>query len=140
MAYSQFLQHKAFKFQINIGPGYREGELLVCCCVLKALDNWLTQDEHERVLPSADLLKKELFDICNEVNIMYEQGRLTEFWEVKYIKSVSDLRTALQQAYSHAYTASEEYDDGRYLPASENIHRCHDNIKRALTNILISHY
>ncbi len=138
MAYSQFMQNKAFKFQINISPDHREGEMLVCHCTLKALDNWLTQDGHEKILPSVAMLNSELLDIRNEINTMYDQGKLTEFWQAKFIKSVSDLRTAVQQAYSHAYTASEEYDDGNHQAASENIHHCHDNIKRAASNILIS--
>jgi hypothetical protein len=138
MAYSQFLQHKAFKFQINIGPGHKEGEMLVCRCVLEALDNWLTQVGHERILPSVAMLNSELLGIRNEIDTMYDQGKLTEYWQAKFIKSASDLKIAVQQAYTHAYTASEENDDGNHQAASENIHHCHDSIKRAIANILIS--
>lgn len=111
--------------------------MLICRCVLEALDNWLTQDGHERILPSAVTLKGELLDVRNEINSMYDQGKLNELWQAKVLNSVSDLKTAIQQAYSHAYTASEEYDDGDHQAASEHIHQCHDYIKNAISNILM---
>jgi hypothetical protein len=138
MAYSQFLQYMARKHQINVGPRYMGGEMLVCRCVLEGLDRWLTHDGHERILPSINILLERLLGIRNEIDVMHYDGRLMHFLNFRIITSIADLKGNIQQAYACAYAADQAYENNDYLSASGYIHSCHSSIRNALTTILIT--
>jgi hypothetical protein len=137
MAYSQFLQQKARKLRINIGPAYKGNEMLVCRRVLEGLSGWLSKDGHENVLSNVNRLSNDLFAINSEIDVMYRQGQLTIFLQSKIIRSVEDLRTNIQEAYSCAFTASEKAKEDDDLTASQHIFKCHDHIQKALADIVI---
>jgi hypothetical protein len=136
MAYSQFLQNMASKHQINID--HVGGEMLVCRRLLEGLNGWLTQDGHERILPSVAFLRKRLLDIRNEIETMHNEGKLIKFLDLNFISSIGDLKVNIQQAYAYAYAAGEAYGDNNYPVASGHIHYCHEHIKKAIADILIT--
>lgn len=138
MAYSPFLQQMASRYNINLNPRQQENKLLVCRHVLAGLDIWITRQGHEKILPSIKMLENNLKSVRTEFEIMHAQQELLLFHQMKYIKSTKGVYNRCRSAYNHAFSAAQAYNNKDYPLASATIDQCHDEIKKALGEILIS--
>ncbi len=139
MVYSPFLQQMAVQYRVTLDNQHQENKLLVCRYVLRGWDGTLTKMNHPKIFSAMRRLEGELFKLRAEFEIMNDQQELRTFYRMHYLKSPSGVYQRCREAYNHASGASQAYDDEHHTLASSEIDRCHDQIKKALSEFTNLH-
>lgn len=132
MAYSQFLQEKAYQFhEFHLDLSDAQNKMYICYLVIKSLELWIRQDGHEQILYSIGIFTSDLHKVAQEVFLMSKQQELYSLWQSGIIKSTNILNYC-NQAHSNAFAAGQTFNNDDYDTASGHISKCQEYLLRIL--------